>query len=134
MPAWRVQNSSQVKPRSSSMWESRTCLRHWARAAEQPLETLAKAFWRPTQEPRSNWFCESMRAFRKRVSGFCERFVASRGVGGADPEMHSRNRVGGPATRDLLLDLIVARGCKKDGSARGGGERVGVCFVGEKIF
>src|SRR5215471_956402 len=50
MPACSVQNSSQVRPRESSMWESRTCLRHWARAAEQLPETAAKAFWRPVQE------------------------------------------------------------------------------------
>jgi len=66
-------------------------------------------------ETRSSCFRESMRAFRKRVSGFLTRFVENQGVGGAPPEMRSRNRVGGPATRDLLLNLIVARGCEKAG-------------------
>ena len=46
-------------------------------------------------------FCERMMSFRRRVSGFCERFVANRGVGRAHPEMRFRNRVGGPATRGV---------------------------------
>src|SRR5581483_6462308 len=37
-------------------------------------------------------------AFRKCVSGSCERFVANRGVVGGNPEMRSRNRVGGLTT------------------------------------
>src|SRR5690348_7350412 len=106
MPAWRVQNASEVKPRCRACGKPRTCLRHWARAAEQPLETLAKAFWRPTQEPRSRCFCESMGAFRKCVSGFPEKFVAKREDGGAWPELRSRKRVGGSHARELLVNLI----------------------------
>ena len=94
--------------------------------------TRASGF-RGDQGPRSRWFASPRGANRKRVSGFCERFVGNRGVGRAPPEMRSRNPVPGPRTRDVLLRfggvlflfrdmfliLIVARGCKKRG-LRGG--------------
>src|SRR5690348_17053278 len=74
------------------MEESRTCLRHWARAAEQLPATAAKAFWRPVQEPRSNCFSLSIALFRIDRCGIGRSFVGNRGVGGVRSHRSMRKR------------------------------------------
>ena len=48
--------------------------------------------------------------------------------------MRSRNPVTAPTTRDLLLNLIVARGCREGGWENCGDGRIGLCFVAKNIF
>src|SRR5215472_40394 len=134
MPACSVQNSSQVRPRESSMRESRTCLRHWARAAEQLPETAAKAFWRPVQEPRSNCFSLSMSVFRIDRCGIGGSFVANRGVGGAGSHRSMRNRAFCRVSLTAYPTLLEHTGGGWRGGERGWNGEFGVCFVeGRKI-
>src|SRR5581483_11618610 len=86
------------------------------------------------QSPGRRWHPGAVPVFRKCISGLPQRFVANNGVGGAIPEMRSRNRVGGPLVRDLLFISIVARGGKAPEWERGGTGGLGFVFVEKKYF
>src|SRR5215472_13699016 len=129
MPAWSLQNSSQVKPSESSILESRTCLRHCARAAEQLPVTTAKACWRPIQEPRSICFSVSIACLGNDRCENRRRFVPTKRVSAGTPlgtkgsaRVRFAGRPGGPA--DVVVELLSRLDCrarvlKNRGSAEG---------------